>query len=145
MIKFIYKLFKITTGFEKEVKEEIATFDTLEDAQTAKYNAFIEAMNTFAPENIIRMSYVPYTIIMDRDFNSIGFTIEEIDEFDSFDDHSENMTAMDAYNKIDNTLCLNSSDLKFGIDEAEHCDCNDIDEMIACLEILKEAAEHQIK
>lgn len=48
---------------------------------------------------------------------------------------------LEAYFKIDNTLCLNSQNLKFGIDEDEHIDCQNIDEVVNCLETIKEALQ----
>ena len=59
-------------------------------------------------------------------------------------------TAKDAYEKIDNTLCLNCNGVKkenqqgniiFNFDETDHIDCKDFDEMIDCLEIIKKEIE----
>ena len=48
---------------------------------------------------------------------------------------------LEAYFKIDNTICLNSQNIKFGIDEDDHIDCQNIDEVVNCLETIKEALE----
>lgn len=51
----------------------------------------------------------------------------------------DNKAALDAYEKLDHTLCLNSSrDLKFNLDTDYHIDCVDLDEMISCLETVKD-------
>lgn len=51
------------------------------------------------------------------------------------------MNDKEALEKLDHTLCLNSPSLKFGIDDEEHIDCKDTDEMIDCIEIIQEALE----
>ena len=43
----------------------------------------------------------------------------------------------EAYEKLDNTLCLNCQSIKFNIDEEENADCKDVYEMVKCLEIIK--------
>lgn len=48
-----------------------------------------------------------------------------------------------AYFKIDHTLCLNSQNIKFGIDADEHIDCQNIDELVNCLETIKKALEER--
>ncbi len=52
------------------------------------------------------------------------------------------MTGLEALEKLDHTLCMNSNEgnLKFGIDTYENpsCDCKDVDEMVDCLEIVKQ-------
>jgi hypothetical protein len=47
-----------------------------------------------------------------------------------------------SYNKLDNTLCLNSQVLNFNIDEDGGLDCKDYHEMIHCLE---DVEKHLIK
>lgn len=63
--------------------------------------------------------------------------------------------AMAAYEKLDHTLCLNSSgfvkkledgtivngNIKFNQDKDYHVDCNDLDEMIDCLETVRKFIE----
>ena len=63
--------------------------------------------------------------------------------------------AMAAYEKLDHTLCLNSSgfvkkredgtivngNIEFNQDKDYHVDCNDLDEMIHCLEVIKQFIE----
>jgi len=44
---------------------------------------------------------------------------------------------LEAYEKIDNTLCLNCQSIKFNIDKEENDDCKDVYEMVKCLEIIK--------
>ena len=51
------------------------------------------------------------------------------------------MTGIEAYNKIDNTLCLNSQNLKFNIDTEEHIDCKNTEEMVKCLETISKQLE----
>ena len=41
-----------------------------------------------------------------------------------------------AYEKLDHTVCLNSQNLKLGIDTDEHVDCNNNDELIYCLDTI---------
>jgi len=48
---------------------------------------------------------------------------------------------LEAYFKIDHTLCLNSQNIKFGMDADEHIDCQNIDEVVNCLETIKEALQ----
>ena len=45
-----------------------------------------------------------------------------------------------AYEKLNHTLCLNQNEgnLKFSIDNEEHIDCKDADEMVECLEVIEE-------
>lgn len=45
-----------------------------------------------------------------------------------------------AYEKLNHTLCLNQieGNLKFSIDDKEHIDCKDADEMVECLDIIEE-------
>lgn len=51
----------------------------------------------------------------------------------------DNKAALDAYEKLDHTLCLNSSrELKFNLDTDYQIDCVDLDEMISCLETVKD-------
>ena len=45
------------------------------------------------------------------------------------------MTAKEAFEKLHHTLCLNQ--LRFGIDQETHIDCESVDEMIECLEIVE--------
>lgn len=66
--------------------------------------------------------------------------------------------ALESYYKIDHTLCLNSSgvtgvkpdgtieqgNILFNIDKDYHIDCVDIDEMVRCLEDIKEEIERKI-
>lgn len=54
------------------------------------------------------------------------------------------MTVKEAYIKLDNTLCLNSSELEFGVDIYNHEDCADMNEMIDALETLKKYLETNI-
>lgn len=49
------------------------------------------------------------------------------------------MKPMEAYEKVDNTCCLNS--LKYGIDVYDHSDCISAEEMVECLEVIEEAIE----
>lgn len=46
------------------------------------------------------------------------------------------MKSKDALEKLDHTLCLNSLSLKFDIDNEEHIDCKDVDEMVDCVETI---------
>lgn len=50
------------------------------------------------------------------------------------------MNLKEAYDKIDNTLCLNSQKLEFNI-ENEGIDCKDVHEMIDCLDTLDDAVQ----
>lgn len=51
----------------------------------------------------------------------------------------DNKAALAAYEKLDHTLCLNSSrDLKFNLDTDYQVDCENLDEMISCLETVKD-------
>jgi hypothetical protein len=51
----------------------------------------------------------------------------------------DNKAALDAYEELDHTLCLNSSrDLKFNLDTDYQVDCENLDEMISCLETVKD-------
>lgn len=51
----------------------------------------------------------------------------------------DDKAALDAYEKLDHTLCLNSSrDLKFNIDTDNQVDCKNLDEMVSCLETVKD-------
>ncbi len=54
------------------------------------------------------------------------------------------MTPKKAYDKIDNTLCLNSQKLEFNIDNAG-IDCKDVYEMVKCLDKVKEHLEHNVE
>lgn len=47
-----------------------------------------------------------------------------------------------AYDKIDNTLCLNSQKLEFNIDNAG-IDCKDVKEMVRCLDTIQQALEEK--
>lgn len=47
----------------------------------------------------------------------------------------------EAYKKIENTLCLNSGNIKFNIDEDQD-DCISIDEMAQCLDTLESSLSH---
>jgi len=47
----------------------------------------------------------------------------------------------EAYEKLDNTLCLNCQSIKFNIDKEENIDCKDVYEMLKCLEIVKKRLE----
>ena len=68
--------------------------------------------------------------------------MQEADAATSVESTPTKDEAMAAYEKLDNTLCLNSSrDLKFGLDTDYHVDCNDIYEMIHCLEVIKQFIE----
>lgn len=49
------------------------------------------------------------------------------------------MTTREAFEKLHHTLCLNQ--LKFGIDQETHIDCESVDEMIECLEIVEKYLE----
>lgn len=51
------------------------------------------------------------------------------------------MTSKEAYEKINHTLCLNSMNLNFSIDDVEHLDCVNPEEMIECLEIIEKDVE----
>lgn len=56
------------------------------------------------------------------------------------------MTTLQAYNKIDNTCCLNSTDLKYAISKndmalteeqrAQEVDCETVEDMVDCLDAL---------
>lgn len=50
---------------------------------------------------------------------------------------------LEAYFKIDHTLCLNSQNIKFGMDADEHIDCQNVDELVNCLETIKNALEER--
>lgn len=49
--------------------------------------------------------------------------------------------ALEALEKINHTICLNNCEktLKFGIDDDEHIDCNDVYEFVDCYNIIKDA------
>lgn len=50
--------------------------------------------------------------------------------------------AIAAYEKLDHTLCLNSGhELQFGLDTDYHIDCNDVYEMVDCLETVRKFIE----
>ena len=51
------------------------------------------------------------------------------------------MTLKEAYDKIDNTLCLNSLKLEFNIDKEEHIDCKDVEEMVDCLDTISDLVD----
>ena len=55
------------------------------------------------------------------------------------------MNLKEAYDKIDNTLCLNSLNLEFNIDEAEGIDCKNVYEMVSCLDTIQQALEEKEK
>jgi len=50
------------------------------------------------------------------------------------------MKLKEAYDKIDNTLCLNSQKLEFNRENAG-IDCKDVKEMVHCLDTIQEALE----
>ena len=50
------------------------------------------------------------------------------------------MTNLEAYEKVDTTICLNSNKLEFNIDKAYHEDCFNDDDLLKCLDILRDAS-----
>ena len=62
---------------------------------------------------------------------------------DSKKDAESSMSPIEAYHKIDNTICLNNirKNIEFNIDKDEHIDCKDLDEAFDCLEIIKTKIE----
>ena len=57
------------------------------------------------------------------------------------------MNDKEALEKLDHTLCLNYNEgnLKYNIDNEEHIDCVDMNEMIDCIETVQEALEQKEK
>ena len=53
------------------------------------------------------------------------------------------MNGLEAYHKIDHTICLNNirKNIEFNIDKDGHIDCNNLNETIDCLEIIKKELE----
>lgn len=57
------------------------------------------------------------------------------------------MEDKEALEKLDHTLCLNHNEgnLKYNIDNEDHIDCVDMNEMLDCIENLQEALEQKEK
>lgn len=51
------------------------------------------------------------------------------------------MNSLESLEKLDHTLCLNSPILKYGIDDEDHIDCKDVDEMIECIDNVRQDLE----
>ena len=49
------------------------------------------------------------------------------------------MKSLEAIAKIDNTICLNSleKNIRWNIDEIQHCDCKNIEEFFKCCDTIK--------
>lgn len=102
------------------------------------------------PEDIANLLYEVYDVP-----SGICEQIKDmVQRLESIDNAKPSET-LAAYEKLDNTLCLNSSgfvktrkdgtivngNIEFNMDKDEHIDCKDIDEMIDCLETIKKALQ----
>ena len=52
---------------------------------------------------------------------------------------------LEALEKLNHTICLNSPTIKWGIDKYDHIDCKDEEEFVKCYNIIRKALIQQAK
>ena len=135
------------------LEKENINIESINELDTTKVYVFKISFNEYCSREMqfnrlrqlseaLKAKGITFILIPVNDESERDFKDFQVFEKDKKSNYVVNKQALE---KLDHTLCLNSSSLKFGIDNEDHIDCRDTYEMIDCIETLQEALDQKEK